>query len=448
MERKDYVSLSQKEQRRLKVVSELEAGHVSAQEAGRLLGISARQLRRLRAGFREEGAASFVHGNRGRASVHRLNDELRGQVIALGSGAYAACNDSHMSELLLVREGILLSRASVQRIRRAAGQKPKQRRRPPKHRSRRDRRPQEGMLLQVDGSPHHWLGEDQPRLTILGAIDDATGKVAAGLFREQEDAQGYFLLLRQIIKNHGVPLDLYHDRHGTFQINPKTPLSIEDQLEGTPAQTQFGRALDQLCIGSIAAHSPQAKGRIERLWATFQDRLVAELALAGINDSAAANRFLPGFIQRHNARFAVQAQEPGLAYRPLGPKLDLDRVLSFRYQRTVALDNTVRLDGHLIQVPPGPKRRSYAGARVWVHELLDGSLGVWHQDEWLVRGKASVLAKVRARNFKPALPQRAAAQPPLPSQPKPRPAKPASPHPWRTYNPAYLNHPRTESRSS
>jgi transposase len=451
MERRDYISLSQKEQRRLKVVSEMEAGHLSEQEARELLGISARQLRRLRLGFKEEGAAAFVHGNRGRASVHRLSDELRGQVVALGSGAYAACNDSHMSELLAVREGILVSRASVQRIRRQAGQKPKQRRRPPKHRSRRDRRPQEGMLLQIDGSPHHWLGEDQPRLTLLGAIDDATGKVTAALFREQEDAQGYFLLLRQVIEDHGVPLDLYHDRHSTFQVNPKTPLSMEDQLAGKPAQTQFGRALDELCIGSIAAHSPQAKGRIERLWHTFQDRLVAELALAGIKDIRAAHRFLPGFIKRHNARFAVQAEEPGLAYRALDPGLDLDRVISFRYQRVVAQDNTVRLEGHLIQIPPGPGHRSYARARVWVHELLDGSLGVWYQDQWLVRGKASALARVRARNSKPALPERAPAlTPPLPLAvlPSSAPQKTRPPHPWKTYNPGYLNRSRTESLSS
>jgi len=451
MERKDYVTLSQREQRRLKVVNELEAGHISRQEAMRLLSVSDRQLRRLRAGFRQEGPAAFMHGNRGRASVHRLGDELCGQVVELGSGPYAACNDSHLVELLAQREGILLSRASVQRMRRAAGQKPKQRRRPPRHRSRRDRRPQEAMLLQLDGSPHHWLGEDQPRFTLLGAIDDATGKVAAAHFREQEDAQGYLLLLRQVLMSYGVPLDLYHDRHSTFRVNPRTPSSIEDQLDGRSPQTQFGRALDELCIGSIAAHSPEAKGRIERLWRTFQDRLVVELALAGIKDIRAANRFLPGFIKRYNARFAVQAEEPGLAYRSLDPSLDLERVLSFRYQRVVAKDNTVRLEGHLIQIPPGPKRRSYARARVWVHELLDGSLGVWYQDQCLVRGKASTLAKVRARKSKPALPERAPATTltlPLVVQPPPRPPTARAPHPWKTWNPGYLDRARTESLSS
>lgn len=152
---------------------------------------------------------------------------------------------------------------------------------------------------------------------------------------------------------------------------------------------------------------------------------------------------LPGFLQRFNARFAVEAEEPGLAYRPLDPSLDLDRILSFRYQRVVARDNTVRLDGRLIQISPGPRRRSYFAARVWVHEFLDGSLGAWYQDQWLVRGKGNELAKVRARKRRPPLPERA----PLVELPQseaqaahavlssPSPA----PHPWRRWNPGYWN---------
>lgn len=318
------------------------------------------------------------------------------------------------------------------------------------------------MLLQIDGSPHHWLGEDQPSLTLLGAIDDATGRIVAALFREQEDAQGYFLLLRQVLLSHGIPLDLYHDRHGIFQANPRLPVSIEDQLEGQPTKTQFSRALDELGIGSIAAHSPEAKGRIERLWRTFQDRLVAELELAAAKELRDANRFLPGFLKRFNARFAVQAEEPGLAYRPLDASLELDRILSFRYQRVVARDNTVRLEGHLIQIPPGPSRRSYFAAHVWVHELLDGSLGVWYQDRWLVRGNARKLdAVVRARKRKPEAPER----PPMLSRPLPSPTEPlataaaaaaavstpAPSHPWRnasTFAARQASRTRTESRSS
>jgi len=449
MMRKDPVSLNAKEQRRLRVIGEVDAGRMAAAEAAQVLGLSLRQVRRLRNGLKAEGAVALMHGNRGRPSQHRLTDELCSQVAALGAGVYAGCNDSHMRELLALREGIILSRASVQRIRRQAGQRPKQRRRPPTHRSRRDRMPQEGMLLQIDGSSHHWFGPDYPRCTLLGAIDDATGNVVAANFREQEDAQGYMLLLRQVVTTRGIPLDLYHDRHSVFQRNSKDPWSVAEQLRGRPDPTQFGHALEELGIGSIAAHSPEAKGRIERLWRSFQDRLVCELELAGITDMKAAGRFLPAFLKRYNDRFAIEAAEPGLAYRPLDQALDLDRALSFRYQRVVARDNTVRLGGRLIQIPPGPKQRSYAGGRVWLHEFLDGSLAVWYQDRWLTRGgNGSPDVKVRARNRTPEQPERLLR---LPLDPAPEPQayqaapwKPPANHPWRTPGSPR----RTESLSS
>jgi hypothetical protein len=398
-----------------------------------------------------------MHGNRGRSSPHRLGDDVRTKVVELGAGRYAACNDSHLQELLFRDEGIVLSRASVQRLRRQAGQKPKHKRRLPRHRSHRDRRSQEGVLLQVDGSLHNWFGPDQPQVSLLGAVDDATGKVVAALFREREDDQGYFLLLRQVLRRYGIPLELYHDRHSMFQDNSPRPWTIDEELQGRREPTQLGRALEELGIMAISAHSPEAKGRIERLWRTFQDRLVVELALAGITDIKAANRFLPSFLKRYNGRFAQAAEEPGLAYRPLDPALDLDRILSFRYQRVVARDNTVSLDGRVIQIPPGPRRRSYFAARVWVHEFLNGGLGVCYQDEWLVRGKGSDVALVRARKRKPALPER----PPVPILPLPLetsssaatanagspPARQA--HPWRTWNPGFLKQrERTESLSS
>jgi len=276
--------------------------------------------------------------------------------------------------------------------------------------------------------------------------------VVAAVFREQEDAQGYFLLLQQVLKTRGVPLGLYHDRHSIFQDNSKTPWTIEEELKGRREPTQFGRALAELGITAIAAHSPQAKGRIERLWGTLQDRLVHKLRLAGITDLRSGNRFLLGYRKRYSARFAVRAEEPGQAYRPLEASLDLDRLLSFRYQRVVALDNTVRLGGRLIQVPPGPRRRSYAGARVWVHEFLDGRLGVWYQDRWLARTSArGANAVIRARSHQPTLP-------PRPPKLKPKPAETtvkasseaATAHPWRRWNQQYLSkspQPLTESLS-
>lgn len=441
MDRKDPVILSQREQQRLRVIMEVETGTWSVEQAAEVLGLSVRHIWRLKAGFRENGPAAFMHGNRGRPSPGRISDDVRLRVVELMSGPYTGCNDHHVAELLALREDILLSRKSVERIRRGAGLKAARQRRPPKHRQRRDRMPQEGIMLQVDGSPHHWFGPDQPPCTLLVAVDDATSKVVAALFREQEDAQGYFLLLRQVLRSRGIPLDLYHDRHSIFQDNSRRPWTLEEELQGHREPTQFARALEELGITSIAAHSPQAKGRVERLNATLQDRLVHELRLAAATDIRAGNRFLPVFLKRFSARFAVRAEEPGLAYRALDPSLDLDRILSFRYQRVVAMDNTVRLGSRLIQVPPGPKRRSYAGARVWVHEFLNASLGVWYQDRWLTRGvKGNDHAKVRARKRKPGLPERAPTSRPTPlpfiepKAPKPKaqsPWKPPADHPWR-----------------
>jgi len=239
--------------------------------------------------------------------------------------------------------------------------------------------PQEGMLLQVDGSRHDWLQGRGPYLTLVGAIDDATGTVPYALFREQEDAQGYFLLLRGIIRSKGCPLALYSDRHSIFQVNPKQRESLEEQLAGERQPTQVGRALKELGIQSILALSPQAKGRVERLWGTLQDRLVGELRLSGATTLEEANQVLWNFLSRFNARFGVPASQPGSAYRPLEPRVCLEGMLCFKYQRTVAKDNTVKLQEHTVQLLPGPDRYSYARTRVEVQERLDGSVVVAYQ---------------------------------------------------------------------
>jgi hypothetical protein len=209
------------------------------------------------------------------------------------------------------------------------------------------------MLIQVDGSPHDWLEGRGPELTLIGSIDDATGKVPFALFREEEYAQGYFLLLREIVRRKGIPLALYHDRHGIFKRSSlEGPGTLEDQLLGEEPTTQFGRLLRELAIESIAARSPQAKGRVERLFGTFQDRLVSELRLAGAKTLEEAQRVLKAFLSRFNRRFAVPAAEEGLAYRPVPADLNLDEVFCFKYYRTVGADNVVAVRAHRIQIHP------------------------------------------------------------------------------------------------
>jgi len=410
-------------------------------EASEVLGFSLRHVRRLLAAYREEGAAALAHGNRGRKPHHALDDGLRRKVSELAESTYAGCNNQHLTELLAEREGIILSRSSVRRILLGAGIKSPRKRRAPKHRSRRERYPQEGMLLQIDGSRHDWLEGRGPYLTLIGAIDDATGKVAYALFREQEDAQGYFLLLRQIVVSYGIPMALYHDRHGIFERSRGEPGSLEEQLEGKRKPTQFGRLMEELGITSIPSYSPQARGRIERLWGTFQDRLTSELRLAGTSTIGEANRVLWGFLPRYSQRFSVPAAQHGTAYRQPEEGFISEKVFCFKYRRTVGSDNVVRFGEHRLQIMPANGRSSYARARVEVHERMDGSLAVYCRGQCLAARSAPPEAPLlRARNIARVIPGMADSDEPAVSatmvKETPQPklthhTKPGPDHPWR-----------------
>jgi hypothetical protein len=336
------------------------------------LGLSVRQLWRLRAALVGAGPAGLVHGNRGRASARRIDPDWRSRILELRA-RYGPINDTHFGELLAEREGITISRESVRTILRGAGIASPRRRRSPRYRSRRPRMGAEGTLLQLDGSRHDWLEGRGPELVLLGAIDDATGLVTAAVFRDQEDAAGYLEILRSTIEGHGLPGAIYRDGHSAFA--PSNPAHRHPLADDGPALSQVGRALAELDIDSILAGSPQAKGRVERLWGTFQDRLVVELRLAGVVDRDGANAFLAEFLPRHNARFALPAIDPAPAWRALPDDVRLDRILVFKYRRKVARDHTVTLDGRVLQLPRGATgAANYAGKRVEVHVALDGSM--------------------------------------------------------------------------
>ncbi len=425
---KEWITLNGKEQRRVLVISRIECGELTAAQAAGLLTLSVRQVRRLSRAFRQDGAAGLAHGNRGRPPSHALPVAVREQVVRLAQTTYAGCNDSHLTDLLAEREAIQVSRATVWRWRWSAGLRSPQRRRPPRHRSRRERLPQAGLLLQWDASLHPWLEDRGPRLTLVGAVDDATGEVAAAHFRQHEDAQGYLEVLRTILTTKGVPIALYRDRHGIFERREREPWTLEEELSGQRTPTQVGRALEELGIASIAAHSPQAKGRVERLWRTLQDRLVAELRLAKATSLEDAEQVLQAFLPRFNQRFAVPAAQPGSGYRPAPEALDIDTVCCFKYRRRVAPDNTVTLGPHRLQLRPTPQRASYARLSVEVHERLDGSLAVWYQGQCLATSPAPPTAPVlRAR--------KATRVTPAPGLTL---SRPPEAHPWRRY-------PRTNS---
>ena len=256
------------------------------EQASTLMGVSIRHTRRILAAYRKEGAAALAHGHRGRRAPNAISEATKTTVLHLARTRYSGTNHTHMSELLSEREGIDITRSTLRRLLVNAGENSPRRRRPPKHRVRRQRMPREGMLIQIDGSYHRWLGKDGPQFTLLLAIDDATGIVVNALFCELENTHSYFSLLDGLIRRCGIPIALYSDRHAVFKYTPPS--------EAAGAPTQFSRAMDELGVQLIFAQSPQAKGRVERAAGTFQDRLVTELRLAGATTIDDANRVLGG----------------------------------------------------------------------------------------------------------------------------------------------------------
>jgi transposase len=345
--------------------------------AAELLSLSARQVKRLKKRMGEDGEAALAHVSRGRPSPRRLPDRVRRQVVHLARTTYAGFNDHHLTEKLHEVEGLTLHRETVRQLLRAAGLGSPRKRRAPTHRQRRLCRPREGEMLLLDASRHDWLQGRGPQLTLLGFLDDATRKLLVAQFFPSEDARGYFRLLRRLLRRHGVPLSLYGDRHSVFVRNDDH-WSLEEELRGRQNPTQFGRALQQLGITYIAAQTPQAKGRIERLWGTLQDRLTSELRLAGAAHLDTANQLLPSFIADYNRRFARTPRDSQKAWRAT-PK-DLDRICCFHHERIVSNDNVVQWAGLRFQIPPHPQRFSFAGAKVQLHQSLDGKVAIYHQD--------------------------------------------------------------------
>ncbi len=425
--------MNRKEQQRVMVLNGMEKRELTAAQAAELMGLSVRQVRRLVAAYRRDGVGAIAHGNRGRRPPHTVSEAIRERVVALAAGPYDGANHTHLTELLAEREGLYLSRSTVRRVLLKAGIKTPRRHRPPKHRRRRKRYPQEGMMLQVDGSRHNWLEGRGPWLTLIPMWHrDATGTVPYGCFREQEDSDGYMLLLQGVIQHKGTPLALYSDRHSIFMVSRAQHETLQEQLAGQTPRRQVGRALDELGIRLILAHSPQAKGRIERLWGTFQDRLLTELRLAGVSTLEEANALLVDFLPRFNVRFGVPPAQPGSAYRGLPAGTDLAGILCFKHQRTVAADNTVRFEGRTLQLLPDPHRASYARARVEVQQRLDGELFVTYQDRVLLTEEATPgTVSLRAQNPPQGNTSQDTGIGKAPGGALPIPRRPAPDHPWR-----------------
>jgi len=330
MIREEIYHMTAKEMARLKVAERLIEGEMTIKGAAEVLGLSTRQVIRIKERVRKYGLKAVIHGNRARKPKNAVDDKIKDLIVELKREKYAGTNFSHFTELLQEKESVVLSRPTVHRILRNAGiVSPKKKKKVKAHHYR-ARKKCPGMLVQLDASPYRWLGDEN--FFLHGAIDDASGNVLGLYLCKEECLEGYFEVVRQMIKGSGIPVSTYQDRHTIF-FSPKGKLSIEDQLEGKlEPYTQFSRAMGELGVTMIPAGSPQAKGRIERLWGTLQDRLIQEFILNGIKDIESANKFMASYIKKFNKRFSVVPKgEP--VFRKLDKGINLDYILCRKISR-------------------------------------------------------------------------------------------------------------------
>lgn len=346
MAREDRVLMSTKELRRLHVIQQVVERKLTQVYAAQLLGLSDRQIRRLVRRVRREGARGLVHRSRGRPSNRAIDRRTKARILRRYEVRYSDFGPTLAAEKLAERNGMTLSHETLRLWLLQAGITHFRRRRRP-HRRWRERKAHRGELVQIDGSHHAWLEGRGPASVLMGYIDDATGTVFAR-FYEYEGTLPALDSFTRYIRRHGIPLRVYVDRHTTYK-SPGEP-TLEEQLQGRGPQSQFERALAELGVEVLHAHSPQAKGRIERLFGTFQDRLIKELRLAAIATILAANRFLEGYLPTYNRRFAVAAVGASDLHRPIPPGVDLQSVLCLKTWRALRNDCTVAYNGQLYQV--------------------------------------------------------------------------------------------------
>jgi transposase len=418
----ERISLTEQELRRYKVISHWMESSITGVEAAAKLGLSYRQVLRLKKKISKEGATGVIHKNRGRKPAHALPDSLKTTIREHMTGdKYHNCNDHHLSELLAEHEKIQVSPSTIRRIRIKAALPPKKKRRPPKSHRSRKRRAQEGELVQLDGSPHHWLEDRAEPFSLLAAIDDATGKIVTAVFRPQEDTEGYFQLTEQMARSAGIPMAVYTDRHMIFR-SPKDKLTIEQELAGESVPlSQYGQALKELGIEHILAFTPQAKGRVERLFQTLQDRWVIELRLMGVATLEEANKCLPKLIEKHNRMFAVAPSDKESAFIPLEPGQSLELILAYRDSRKFNTGETISYQGKTYAIEQGCKHSIPLKATVEIRTTLEHKLYAYY------KGQSYPLIEVEKPRRKTDTKAKKAG-----SEKKSH--KPAAAHPWRQYN--------------
>lgn len=362
------IAMSERDLQRIEVLSKVIDGRTTIISAARVLALSTRQVRRLLERIRADGAASIRHRARGRPSNNRINDGVRELALQLVRERYADFGPTLAAEKL-AEHGFGVSRETLRKWMAEAGLwlSRKQRR---TFRQPRLRRECYGELIQIDGSDHRWFEDRGPPCSLLVFIDDATGKLMQLRFVRSESAFSYFGALELYLKHHGAPVAFYSDKHSVFRVAKK-------DAKGGQGMTQFGRALCELNIEILCANSSQAKGRVERMNRTLQDRLVKELRLAGICDMEAGNAFLPGFMEDYNARFAVTPARPDDLHRPMNLAPDrLQEILCKREQRYVGSQLTFSFERQRIMLEETEVTRGLVGRYVDTYAYADGRLDV------------------------------------------------------------------------
>jgi len=398
------------ELRKLKVIEQVIEKKIKQKKAGALLDLSVRQIIRLVKRVRREGMKGIIHQLRGQKSNRKHSEEFEQRVLRIYRKEYEGFGPTLAQEKLEERNKIVIGRETLRQLLIRDGLWELQRR-GQKHRQWRERRACFGELVQADGSHHDWLEGRGPWLVLMGYIDDATGEVF-GWFYDYEGTMPVMESFYRYVKRYGLPLSLYMDKHSTYQ-SPKEP-SVEEQLEGREKTlTQFGRALEELGVELIPAHSPQAKGRIERLIKTFQDRVVKEMRLAGVKTKEEANQFLETYLAKYNRRFSVKSREQANLHRPALRDQELRRILSIQEKRVVRNDGTVRHETKLYQILNAAK----SFKEVIVQERIDGKIYIVHEARDLAYRELHEPPKQNLQVKKKAF--------------KPTPGIPPVSHPWK-----------------
>lgn len=404
----DRVMMSGKDLRRVHVIRQVVNKTLTQVEAATLLGLTDRQIRRLIRRVEQEGDRGLVHRGRGRPSNRRIPEERKTKILRLYEGRYGDFGPTFATEKLAEQHGVTVSAETLRGWLLKQGVTHFRRRKRP-HRAWRARKAHVGELVQLDGSHHDWFEGRGPWCVLMAYIDDASSRVCAQ-FYDHEGTIPAMDSFQRYVRQYGLPLALYADKPTTYQ-SPAEP-TVAEQWAGTKPRSQFGRALDALGVELIAAHSPQAKGRVERLFKTFQDRRIKEMRLADVSTLDAANQFLKSYRPIYTQRFSVQPAQPTALHRPRPARRELERSLCLKTTRCLRRDWTVAHHGQLYQV-----RTTVQAPHVIVEERVDGTMRMTH--------------KGRPLNYHaiPARPERVAA-PPKAQVPR-RPVKPTSAHPWR-----------------